>query len=156
MACPVVFVVNNPCSCYIVTCSKKLQSEIIIQIKHDVAPRHIQNLETSVVRAGEGCSRRRNGQEPLVETAQLSFSASQRKLTTNEEVSDVKTSPRGELYLLNLSSVWLKFVFRRVQLKKLSYLLSNGLVLNQFVLRGEIASRNEANSPNSAKFIYSL
>ena len=36
MACPEVFVVNNPCSCYIDTCSKKLQSEIIIQIKHDV------------------------------------------------------------------------------------------------------------------------
>ena len=48
----------------------------------------------------------------------------------NEEVWDVKTSKRGELYLLNLSSVWLKFVFRRVQLKKLSYLLSNGRVLN--------------------------
>ena len=48
MACPEVFVVNNPCSCYIDTCSKKLQSEIIIQIKHDVAPRHIQKLETSV------------------------------------------------------------------------------------------------------------
>ena len=56
--------VNNPCSCHIDTCSKKLQSEIIIQIKHDVAPRHIQKLETSVVRAGEGCSRRRNWQEP--------------------------------------------------------------------------------------------
>ena len=66
MTCPEVFVVNNPCSCYIDTCSKKLQSEIIIQIKHDVGPRHIQKLETSVVRAGEGCSRRRNGQEPLV------------------------------------------------------------------------------------------
>ena len=24
MACPEVFVVNNPCSCYIDTCSKKL------------------------------------------------------------------------------------------------------------------------------------
>ena len=48
----------------------------------------------------------------------------------NEEVWDVKTSPRGELYLLNLSSVRLKFVFRRVQLKKLSYLISNGRVLN--------------------------
>ena len=28
-----VYVVNNPCSCYIDTCSKKIQSEIIMQIK---------------------------------------------------------------------------------------------------------------------------
>ena len=29
----VIYVVNNPCSCYIDTCSKKIQSEKIIQIK---------------------------------------------------------------------------------------------------------------------------
>ena len=37
MACPelyvVIYVVNNPCSYYIDTCSKKIQSEKIIQIK---------------------------------------------------------------------------------------------------------------------------
>ena len=37
MPCPevyvVIYVVNNPCSGYIDTCSKKIQSEIIIQIK---------------------------------------------------------------------------------------------------------------------------
>ena len=31
--CPEVYVVNNPCSCYIGTCRTKLQSEIIIQIR---------------------------------------------------------------------------------------------------------------------------
>ena len=37
MACPelyvVIYVVNNPCSCNIDTYTKKIQSEIIIQIK---------------------------------------------------------------------------------------------------------------------------
>ena len=37
MTCPevyvVIYVVNNPCSYYIDTCSKKIQSEKIIQIK---------------------------------------------------------------------------------------------------------------------------
>ena len=37
MACPevyvIIYVVNNPFSCYIDTCSKKIQSEKIIQIK---------------------------------------------------------------------------------------------------------------------------
>ena len=37
MTCPevyvVIYVVNNPCSCYIDTCSKKIQSEKTIQIK---------------------------------------------------------------------------------------------------------------------------
>ena len=31
--CPEVYVVNNPCSCYIGTCRTKIQSEIIIQIR---------------------------------------------------------------------------------------------------------------------------
>ena len=63
MACPevyaIIYVVNNPCSCYIDTCSKKIQSEKNYS-NQDIAPRHIQKLVTSVVRAGEGCSRRRN------------------------------------------------------------------------------------------------
>ena len=45
----VIYVVNNPCSYYIDTCRKKIQSEKIIQ-----------KLVTSVVRAGDGCPRRRN------------------------------------------------------------------------------------------------
>ena len=45
-------------ACFIDTCSKKIQSDIIMQTQNG-APRHIQKLLTSVVRAGEGCSRRR-------------------------------------------------------------------------------------------------
>ena len=48
---------------------------------------------------------------------------------------------RGKLYLLNLLSVRLKFVFRRVQRKIKLYSCRFELI---YVLRGEIASRNEA------------
>ena len=57
--CPEVYVVNNPCSCYIGTCRSKNPIRNYYS-NQNVAPRHIQTLIASVEKADESCSRKRN------------------------------------------------------------------------------------------------
>ena len=61
-------VVNNPCSCHIDTCSKKIQSESL-RNKHsiqNVAPRYIQKFLTPAeITASEGCSWKKEEQGAL-------------------------------------------------------------------------------------------
>ena len=88
MACREVCVVKQSLlACYIGTCSKKIQSEIIIQIKN-VAPRHIQKLVTSVMRAGEGCHHKGEKRRSRLnrQAVVLIFT---KTVTTNEAVWDV-------------------------------------------------------------------
>ena len=78
-------------TCYIDTCGKKIQSEIIIQIKRCSAP-HSKIGNFSCERWRRLLTKEK--QDALVQTAhpfKLPFLASQRKLTVNEAVWDVKT-----------------------------------------------------------------
>ena len=73
--CPEVYVVNNPCSCYIGTCSSKNPIRNYYS-NQNVAPRHIQKLIASVKKADESCSRKRNktlSHKPTIRLSQLHY-----------------------------------------------------------------------------------
>ena len=111
MACPGVCGKQSLLACYIGTCSKKIQLELLFKSKRCSAPHSkIGNFSCRSWRR----LLTKEKQDALVYTTKPSFSASQRKLTINKAVRDVKTSAR-------LRSVRLKFMFRRVQRKSKSF-----------------------------------
>ena len=134
--CPVPQV--HPCSCYTGTCCTKIQSEIIIQIK-TLLRASFKELITSVEKAEEICSRRRNKTLSHKLTIRLLFLIFTTRKLTVETFWDVKNSAWGK-YLLKLLSI--RFTFKS-NFKLSCFLVeSSCFAVNLFVLRGEIASGN--------------
>ena len=105
----------------------------------DVAARYIQKLITSVEKAEESCSRRRNKTLSHKLTIRLLFLIFTTRKLTVETFWDVKNSAWGK-YLLKLLSI--RFTFKS-NFKLSCFLVeSSCFAVNLFVLRGEIASGN--------------
>ena len=94
--------VKKPFSCHIYhigTCSKKIQSEVIMQIKKIFTPRHIQKWTTSVVYACYGCSRMRKktlSHKMAIRLESVFPSFPNRRLTV-KAVWGIKNRARGKL-----------------------------------------------------------